>query len=255
MRRAALVLVSMAFPALGATGCSLFGGSGSASDPAAGARASRRADAKSTGTKEVPGTVAVDRVVVRWFSPETGGADKPQFVLARELAFEARLEALADPDPDGASYRDRHVRAALDRHIAEVLLASLPVLPEPKPAEVAARAQGAWAMLEQRVGGRERLLTAAIAEGIDLEELNAMLRRQAKASIYLDRMIAPMLEPTEPDLLALHRTGQTPFSAQPFEEVKERLKRWYVAGKLSSALDTYFQNARQRVTIVSVKKP
>ena len=80
-----------------------------------------------------------------------------------------------------------------------------------------------------------------------------MLRRQAKASIYLDRMIAPMLDPTEPDLLALYRTGQTPFSGQPFEEVKERLKRWYVAAKLSQALDTYFQNARQRVTIVSVR--
>jgi hypothetical protein len=251
--RPAAVLLLVAVTALGSGGCSLFGGR--APDPT-GVRARRAApEARTSGAKEAPGTVAVDRVVVRWHSPETGGVEKPQFILARELAFEARLEALADPDPDGASYRDRHVRAALDRHVAEVLLSSLPTLPEPKPVEVAARAQGAWAMLEQRVGGRERLLEAALAEGIDLEELNAMLRRQAKASIYLDRMIAPMLEPTEPELLALHRSGQTPFSAQPFEEIKERIKRWYVAAKLSQALDTYFQNARQRVTIVSVKKP
>lgn len=203
----------------------------------------------------MPETLAVDRIVVRWYAPETGGIAKPQFVLARELAFEARLEALADPDPDGASYRDRHVRAALDRHIAEVLLASLPVRPEPTPDEIATRAQGAWAMQEQRVGGREALLAAAIAEGIDLEELNAMLRRQAKASLYLDRMIAPMLEPNEPELLALHRTGATPFSGKPFDEVKEKLKRWYVGARLSQALDAYFQNARQRVTIIAIKKP
>lgn len=254
MRRAASLIIALGL--LGSTGCSLFGGTGGTSATAAGARsAARRAGAAAGSAGAVPETIAVDRIVVRWYSPETGGVAKPQFVLARELAFEARLEALADPDPDGANYRDRHVRAALDRRIAETLLASLPTLPEPTPTEVATRAQGAWAMLEQRVGGREQLLGAAMAEGINLEELNAMLRRQAKASIYLDRMIAPMLEPNEPELLALYRTGSTPFSGQPFEDVKEKLKRWYVSGRLSSALDTYFQAARQRVTIVAVKKP
>lgn len=257
MRRAALLLIAL--PLLGSAGCSLFGGPARPSGRGARA-AARRAGAVTDASSQVsappkPGTVRVDRVVVRWYSPETGGVAKPQFVLARELAFEARLEALADPDPDRASYRDRHVRAALDRHVAEALLAHLPILPEPSPAEIATRAQGAWAMLEQRVGGRDRLLEAALSEGISLEELNAMLRRQARASIYLDRMIAPMLEPTEPELLALHRSGSTPFSGRPFEEVKDALKRWYVSGKLSQALDAYFQNARQRVTIVAMKKP
>ena len=209
----------------------------------------------------LPPTAAVDRVVVRWFAPETGGVTKPQFVFARELAFEARLEALADPDPDGASFRDRHVRAALDRHIAETLLAALPTLPEPKPEELARRAENARTILEQRAGngnlaeGHDHVIDAAAAEGISADELDRMLRRQAKASLYLDRMVAPMLDPTDADLLALHRTGQTPFSDKPFEEVKDKMRRWNVGTRLASALETYFQNARTRVTIVVIKRP
>ena len=42
--------------------------------------------------------VLVDRAVVRFEAPETGGARRPRFVFERELSFEARLEALADPD-------------------------------------------------------------------------------------------------------------------------------------------------------------
>lgn len=248
VRRAALLFLP--FLLAGSLGCSLFGSSRPGKP-----RPRAPAAESGSGAPVVPGTVAVDRIVVRWYAPETGGIRKPQFVLARELAFEARLESLADPDPDRAVYRDRHVRAALDRHIAEALLASLPVLPEPTPDEIATRAQGAWAMLEQRVGGRDRLLEAALAEGIDLEELNAMLRRQAKASLYLDRMIAPMLEPTDDELLALHRSGATPFNGRDLAGVKDALKRWYVSAKLAQALDTYFQNARLRVTIIAIKKP
>lgn len=262
MRRTALAICAL-LP-LGPVGCSLVsrlaGNDRSRDDVTILARPPRSrprpaTSATSQAPAAVPETTAVDRVVVRWYAPETGGVSKPQFVFARELAFEARIEALTDPDPDGTTYRDRHVRAALDRHIAETLLASLPSMPEPKPAEVALRAENARAILEQRVGGRDRLVEAAAAEGISSDELDAMLRRQAKASLYLDRMVAPMLEPTDLELLALHRTGQTPFSNRPFDDVKDRLKRWYVGVRLAQALDTYYQNARSRVTMVTVKKP
>lgn len=249
-----------------AGGCSLFGrltGHGAAAEttPASRGAAADSASSAAPAASAVPDTVPIDRVVVRWFAPETGGVSKPQFVLARELSFEARLEAFADPDPDGATYRDRHVRAALDRHIAETLLASLPTVPAPTPAEIAQRAEDARAMLEQRLGGgnpsagHERLLEAATAEGISSDELDALLRRQAKASLYLDRMVAPMLEPTELELFALHRAGATPFSGKPFDEVKDRMKRWYVSQRLSQSLDTYYQNARSRISIVTVRKP
>src|SRR5271168_1430833 len=105
-----------------------------------------------------PAPTILDRVVVRWHAPETGGPPKPQFIFERELAFEARLESLADPDAEPGPYHDRHVRAALDRHIAETLLATLPVLPAPDPRTIAARAEAARAILEQRVHGRARLI-------------------------------------------------------------------------------------------------
>jgi hypothetical protein len=194
-------------------------------------------------------TTLVDRVVVRWHAPETGGPAKPQFIFERELAFEARLESLTDPDPEPGPYHDRHVRAALDRHIAETLLASLPILPAPDPKIVAVRAEAARAILEQRVRGRPKLMAAAAAEGIGADEIDALLRRQARASLYLDRMIAPMLEPSELELRDLWRTGATPFKDQPFEEIAPALSRWYVGQRLSQATEAFFQNARARVTI------
>ncbi|EYF06561.1 hypothetical protein [Chondromyces apiculatus] len=191
----------------------------------------------------------VDRVVVRWYAPETGGGDRPQFIFTRELAFQARLEALADPEQEAASFLDRHVRAAMDRHIAETMLASMPVEPAPKPEEIGARAEAAREALEQRVRGKERLLAAMKAEGIASDELDAMLRRQARASLYLDRMVAPMLEPSEYELRAALRTGTTPFKEQRFNDVAPALRRWYVSQRLAQALDTYFQNARSRVVV------
>jgi hypothetical protein len=193
--------------------------------------------------------IMLDRVVVRWYAPETGGVTRPQFVFERELAFEARIEALADPDPDAGAYSDRHVRAALDRRIAETLLASLPITPPPRPEEIASRAESARSALEQRVRGRPRLIAAAAAEGISSDELDALLRRQARASLYLDRMVAPMLEPSEFELRAVLRSGTTPFKDQKYEDVAPALKRWYVGQRLAQALEAYYQNARSRVNI------
>ena len=201
-----------------------------------------------------PAAMLLDRVVVRWSAPETGGERLPQFIFERELAFETRLETLADPEPEPGMYPERYLRAALDRHIAETLLASLPVLPALKPREVAARAEAARAILEQRVRGHDRLLAAAAAEGISSDELDALLRRQAKASLYLDRMVAPMLEPSPVELRALHQSGATPFKDEDFEKVQPALTRWYIGQKMSQAIETYYSNARNRVTLVMIKK-
>ena len=64
--------------------------------------------------------VALDRTAVRFDAPETGGTSHPQFIFERELAFEARIEALADSDraERRGAYLDRHVRSALESHIA-----------------------------------------------------------------------------------------------------------------------------------------
>lgn len=204
--------------------------------------------------------ILLDRVVVRWFAPETGGVARPQFIFERELAFEARIEAFADPDGD-AAYSDRHVRAALERHIAETLLASLPVTPEPetpeeiakRAGEIARRAESARAVLEQRTGGREHLIAAAKAEGIGSDEIDALLRRQARASLYLDRMVAPMLEPSDPELRAIQRTGTTPFTSVPYEKAAPALKRWVIGQRLGQAITAFYQTARSRVSVTIVR--
>ena len=193
--------------------------------------------------------VLLDRVAVRWHAPETGGVAKPQFIFERELAFEARLESLADPDPESGPYHDPHLRPAHDRPIAETLLAALPILPPPDPKAIAVRAEAARSILEQRVHGRPGLIEAAAAEGIGADEIDALLRRQARASLYLDKMIAPMLEPSEIELRDLLRTGTTPFKDQPFDQVAPALGRWYVGQRLGQAIEAYYQNARTRVVI------
>jgi hypothetical protein len=196
-----------------------------------------------------PAPVVLDRVVVRWHSPETGGPLLPQFVFERELAFEARLESLADPDPEPGPYHDRHVRAALDRHIAETILATLPVVPPIDPRVIARRAETARGIVEAQVHGRPALLAAAVAEGLGSDELDAFLRRKARASLYLEKMIAPMLEPSDADLLTLWRSGATPFKDQPFDQIKTPLSRWYVGQRLAHETEAFFQNARARVTL------
>lgn len=203
------------------------------------------------GPGSPPGApVVVDRVVARWQAPELGGAASPQFVLERQLAFEARLEALASGAPPDAVPDERHVRGALDRLVAETLLSKLPVRPTPAPTEVAKRAEAARLLLEDRVGGKDRLVAAAQAEGIVSEELDALLRRTARASLYLDRMVAPMFDPSEAELREVHGSGRTPYSSRPYREVADLVRRWLIARRVEDALDAYYQRARSRIRMV-----
>jgi hypothetical protein len=203
-------------------------------------------------------SVPLDRVVVRFVAPETGGMRSPRFVYERVLAFEARLEALSDPDRapgEQRPHRERHVLAALERHIAETLLSSLRIDPEPTRAELSRLTEAARLILLERVGGAETLDRAARAEGIDRRELLRILRRQARASLYLDRMVAPMLAPSEAELFNIHRTAQTPFRDAPFEQIAPALRRWYVGRRLAAALSSFYQNARSRIEITIVEPP
>jgi hypothetical protein len=235
----------LALPALLGVLVSLFCGSALAREPGALSRGAARA--------RRPSGFVLERAVVRFAAPETGGARTPRFIFERVLAFEARLEALADPDRsqvDTEPYRERHVRAALERHVAETLLASLRVEPEPTPRELVRQSEAARAMLAERVGGAPALEHAARAEGIDSGEMRRLFRRQARASLYLDRMVAPMLRPSDAELYNLHRTAPTPFRALPYERAALPLRRWYVGRRLSAALASFYQNARSRLQIV-----
>jgi hypothetical protein len=194
--------------------------------------------------------VLVDRAVVRFSAPELGGVRSPRFILGRLLAFEARLEALADSDRSGGAYRERHLSAALERHVAETLLAGLRIDPEPTAPELAQQTDAARRLTAERVGGLTALEDAARAEGVSQRELYLIFQRQARASLYLDRMVSPMLAPSDAELRALYRSERTPFRDAPFETILPGLRRWYVSTRLQSALAAYYQNARSRLRIV-----
>jgi hypothetical protein len=195
--------------------------------------------------------IVLDRAVVRFYAPETGGVERPRFISERRLAFEARIEALADRDRPSESepYRERHVSAALERHISEVLLASLRIEPEPSDVVVSRQVELARKLLSDRVGGEDALLAARRAEGISSAELSRMLRRQARASLYLDRMVAPMLRPSDAELEAIQRSAPAALQNEPFVRARPLLLRWYVSRRLGAAMASFFQEARSRVVI------
>ena len=196
--------------------------------------------------------VAVDRAVVRFAAPETGGARHPRFVFERELSFEARLEAMSDPDRGAlgdAPYRERHVTAALDRHIAETILGALHIEPEPSAAELDHQSQLAHRMLSDRAGGEDALDAARRAEGISEREFGRILAQKARASLYLDRMVTPMLEPSEAELRSIHKATNTPFANAPFDTIRPALLRWYVSRRLNTALSSFYENARSRIDV------
>jgi len=196
--------------------------------------------------------VLVDRAVVRFIAPETGGTRHPRFVFERELSFEARLEALSDPDRGRIGdlpYRDRHVSAALDRHIAEAILATLHIEPEPSELELTRQVELAHRMLSDRSGGEDAFDTARRAEGLSERELQHLLLQKARASLYLDRMVSPMLRPSEAELRSIHKAPGTPFQALDFETARPALLRWYVGRRLNAALASYFENARSRIEL------
>lgn len=222
-----------------------------------GARAQAEAASTPSQSAEKPASatpvpVLVDRVVARFSVPETGGTLSPHYLFERELAFEARIEALADPTfqpTDETPYRSHHLQAALERHIAETLLASLNIAPAPSPERVDAQIRAARVLLTEQVGGALALQNAARAEGLGDLEVRDLLRRKARASLYLDQMVAPMLEPSEAELRRVHRSGKTPFQGQRYGAIASKLRRWYVARRLGEAALAYYQNARARLTL------
>jgi len=203
---------------------------------------------------QTPPRILVDRVVARFEAAELGGPAHPRFIFERTLAFEARLEAFAEqqrgvPRP-ARGYSDRDRRAAIERHVTEEILVHLPVEPPLRPDEVRRRVIAAYVSLEQLVGGRQSLLDAAYAEGMEMEDLNALVERRARASLYLDRMVTPMLNPSDAELREVLRTESTPFRHRRFDDIATPLRQWYVADRLRTALAAFFRSARARIRII-----
>ena len=209
--------------------------------------------APSTPATKAP-RVTLDRVAVRFYSPETGGSSHPRYITERTLAFEARFEALNDENAVSAAYDERYVRAAMERHVAEEILATLMVEQGIEPLNLPRQVDEWREGLLQRIGGVDALRAAEQAEGIDDDELEAILRRRVRAAAYVDKSITPILHPSDEQLREVYRTSSHPFKGLKFEDARVPLLRWFVAERLRLAESAFLQAARTRVKIVVVTK-
>jgi hypothetical protein len=195
----------------------------------------------------------VDRVAVRFYAPETGGTSRPRFITERSLSFEARLLAMSEQGTGAQTPpEERHLRQAIDRHVAEELLSSLGTRGGKEAPDLSRLAGDARAELEERIGGPGPLGEAALAERIDPEEVQYIFLRQARAAYYLDHNVTPLLYPDEEQLHEVFRTAAHPFRNKPFEDVRKPFTRWLVAERLKAAESAFLQTARTRVKIVIV---
>jgi len=196
------------------------------------------------------GGSSVDRIAVRFVSPETGGNARPRYLTERELAFFARVEALAEQAPiEGDEYPERYVRAATDRLVARAMLASLLVQRGTEPPDLPKLTAEANAELAERVGGARLLEDTMKKEGIDAEELAAFLRDKVRATWYVDRVITPILAVTEDALHEAYRSLMHPFRSAKFDDARGRLRQWLVTERMRSAEMEFLQSARARVQL------
>jgi hypothetical protein len=208
------------------------------------------------------GPIAVDRTVVRFYAAETGGTAYPRYIFERTLAFEARLEALAATTQGiGEGYQEHEVRAALEHHVAEEILATLadrliadsPPSRRPTADELTRVQQDLTAAMIERLGGRARVDEAARVEQLDAEEVDGIFRRGALAAWYVDRAITPILHPSEEQLRDVYRTSAHPYRGRPLEEVRAALERWFGVERARVAEGTFLQAARSRVKIIATR--
>lgn len=211
---------------------------------------SARADAPPEApAPPTPKRTLVDRVAVRYVTPETGGTTRPRFITERELAFAARLEALAERSSE--PYAERFVRTAEEGWIAEDMLSELFVRRGSEPAELPRLVDEAWMELEERVGAAP-LKEALGSEGISEDELRSFLRRRVRAAFYVDRVIVPVLSPREDELREAFRTALHPFRGARYEDKRVEFARWLAREKQRLAEIEFLQAARSRVRITAI---
>lgn len=192
--------------------------------------------------------VIVDRTAVRYTVPETGGAAKPRFVTERELRFWARVEATLDEGVAPPEFYGRYARTALDRFIAEDMLASLLIERGVEPRDLPKAALEAREELEARFTGQVHLADLMKLDGISENELSAFLRRRVRATIYVDRVIVPILKPGEDEIFQAFRTMPSPFRAFAYEDARGRFLRFYIQERFRSVSLDFVKSARARLS-------
>jgi hypothetical protein len=208
------------------------------------------------------GSVVTDRAVARFYAPEIGATGVPRFVYERTLAFEARLEAMsASSQGIGEGYQEHDVRAALEHHVAEEMLATLadrliadsPPTKRPLASELTRIEYDLSAAMVERLGGRAHVDEAARSEQLDAQEVAAIFRRGALAAWYIDRAVTPILHPSEEQLRDVYRTSAHPYRGRPLADVRAALEQWFVVERARVAESAFLQGARSRVKIIVMR--
>ncbi len=209
--------------------------------------------------------VLAERTVARFIDPESGDAATSQrFVFQRELIVEAWLVAFerapCAPDakgkcsaPNPTLYDEKSLRTALDRHLIDEVLGSREL-----PLKHEARVPGATAVAQQvltdAVGGPERLaaaLTASLgrtvaeSEMAGVPELHTLVRRRARAEIWLEVAVAPPIEPTVVELAAFQPRAPELIAKAPFHP--DNVRRHARAARLREFATTYLQLIRSKL--------
>ncbi len=181
--------------------------------------------------------------------PETGGPTKPRFITERELRFWARVEATIDEGNAPADFYVRYARTALDRLIAEDMLASLLIERGVEPTDLPKAALEAREELEARVTGPARLTELMKADGGSEAELSAFLRCRVRATTYVDKVISPILKPNEDEVFQGFRTMPSPFRTLAYEDGRARFLRFYIHERFRSLSLDFVKSARARLTL------
>lgn len=199
--------------------------------------------------------LVAERTVARFQDPEASDASMAQrFVFERELLIEAWLVAYERAPLSAAptAYDDKSLRAALDRHLIDEVLATRP-LPPKHEARVLAATLVARKVIEDSVGGAERLnaaLTGAFGRKVtapEVAELDIIVRRRARAEIWLEVAVAPPIEPTLVELAAFHPKTPELIAKAPFDA--ERVRPHARAARLREFANTYLQLIRSKLQL------
>jgi hypothetical protein len=183
---------------------------------AAGARADEPVVA---GATRVDGLVAV----VGALAPAPGVIT----ILRTDVELRARV-ALAGAgvlDAAFASLSSSLLAATLDELIGEALIAHEAdrlALEEPNAAALRAERK----RFEQKAGGTARLIELMRTLGVQQRELEALVRRRAVVSAFLEGNLEGTLDVTAGELERAYNEEEHPFRDRPLEEVREPLRSW-----------------------------
>ncbi|MEO7095489.1 MAG: hypothetical protein ABI175_19695, partial [Polyangiales bacterium] len=197
----------------------------------------------------------IDRVVARFSDPESGQSTGAiRFVMMRELILDAWLVAFerAAPGTTPVGFDDKQLRVALERHVIEEVLSER--LGETVAATVITkRTDEARTTLALTVGtGRlEEALSAASGgvPGGGIVELASILRRRARAEIYLEIAISQPVEVTEAELRSAYGKPPAALVGKTFDEAAPSLRIFLRSGRLREASQAYYQAVRGRLKL------